>query len=299
MKKKLIFGILTLALFWLVYQAKAQWPDDHLRITFCDVGQGDAILISYKFTQVLIDGGPDDSILACLSKNIPFWDNHIELVVATHLDADHIVGLNTALEQYQVGMVLTELQGKNSKEAQAFQERVADTVASGGIWLIPRVNQKLKLADSLDLKILWSPEVENLTETLLQDAEAVKRQKLVDDKSLNDRSIALIMHFGQFGVFLPGDLEKKGELALLEGGLIEDVDVLKSAHHGSKTSSTPEILAVLQPEVSIISSGKNNSYGHPSPEVISALESIGSDILRTDQLGTITLVSDGKTFWLE
>lgn len=307
MKKRLILGILAVLLITPIYQLISQWPDNYLRITFCDVGQGDAILLTYQFSQVLIDGGPNDQVLTCLQDRMPFWDNTLDLVVATHPDADHIVGLTSVLQRYQVELILTEISGKNTKEAEAFYHQVTTAVENGALLILPRQAQQLIIAQKLAFEILWPLEESTEiigpnfqpTETILSDKKMIKRLENGEKTVKNDRSIVLNMQFGDFKVFLPGDLERKGEQALLEMGLINEVNMLKAPHHGSKTSTTPGIAAKLRPEITVISSGKNNQYGHPAPEVIDTLIAIGSRILRTDELGTITFVSDGRHYWLE
>ncbi len=307
MKKKLILGVLAVLLIMPVYQLILQWPDNYLRITFCDVGQGDAILITYRFWQVLIDGGPNDKVLTCLQERMPFWDTTLDLVVATHPDADHIVGLTSVLQQYQVNLILTEISGKKTKEAEAFYSQATAAVEEGAWLILPRQAQQLIIAQKLAFKILWPLEETNEiigpnsepTETILSDINVIKGLENGEKTVKNDRSIVLNMEFGDFKVFLPGDLERRGEQALLEAGLINEVNMLKAPHHGSKTSTTPGIAAKLRPEITVISSGKNNQYGHPAPEVIDTLITVGSQIFRTDELGSITFVSDGRHYWLE
>ena len=112
-KSKLVLVVLAICLY-LVFFLLSQWPDRYVHVVFCDVGQGDAILINYQFWQALVDGGPDSQVLACLSDQMPFWDRRIELVVATHPDTDHINGLTQVLSRYQVQQVLVEPIGKNT-----------------------------------------------------------------------------------------------------------------------------------------------------------------------------------------
>lgn len=102
--KYLATGIL-LSLF-LLGAILREWPDQNVHIIFCDVGQGDAILITHAFTQLLVDGGKDSSVLHCLENNLPFWDKKIEVVLATHPDADHIGGLASVFEQFSTDLII-------------------------------------------------------------------------------------------------------------------------------------------------------------------------------------------------
>ena len=114
-------------------------------------------------------------------------------------------------------------------------------------------------------------------------------QNFKKKESTNDRSIALLLEYGQLRIFLSGDLEEEGELGILESALIDQVDILKVAHHGSKTSSTKVFLSQVRPELSLISVGKNNKFNHPSPEVLDNLRAVFSRIVRTDQSGDIKI----------
>ena len=115
----------------------------------------------------------------------------------------------------------------------------------------------------------------------------------------NARSIVLSATYDRVNLLLTGDLELDGEKALLQSDLIKEHSILKVGHHGSKTSTSAEFLAALRPELAIISSGKNNSYGHPAPQVLTNLLQATSSILRTDQLGTLEVVTDGTSYWLD
>ena len=117
--RKFIFLAIIAILIWL---AVFLWPDDQLHLVFCNVGQGDAILISRGFKQILIDGGPDEKVIQCLSNNLPFWDRKIELVVSTHPDSDHITGLISVLERYQVQVIAINNLAKDSERFWRFRE---------------------------------------------------------------------------------------------------------------------------------------------------------------------------------
>ncbi len=270
-----------------------QWPDKAVQLIFCDVGQGDAALIVDGFYQVLIDGGPEEKVLSCLEKYVPFWDKQLEVVVATHPDLDHIGGLQHVLERFQVDSFYFIPGSMDSKSAQVFQDTAFKRVKSGLTRLIiPKIKNKYVFTErvwievinpvipsSLDNKCFFS-----VTETWLWDTyECFDYAKI----NKNELSIALNMHINATTVFFSADIGIPTELSLKEQGMLQDVDILKVGHHGSKSSTSRELLEVLLPETSVISVGRNNKYNHPFPQVLQQLEAIGSTIMRTDTLGNI------------
>jgi competence protein ComEC len=295
MPKKLLTKIIVslLLLVSLFINVVGDWPDKQLHLIFCDVGQGDAILITDGFNQMLVDGGRNDSVLECLWEHMPFWDRTIELVVTTHADADHISGLTHVFQNFQVLEVLMTSQTKQTDDFDQFK-RSLDKLVQGNTKVIsPRTGLQITLTPRVISKVIW-PETAS-PETILSDKNVDIFDKKMVKYDYNNGCIVLFIKLDGVKVLLTGDLEKKGETAVLDGGLIQDVDILKVGHHGSKTSSTPGFLAVLQPEESVISVGKSNGYGHPSPEIIDRLSAVGSRILRTDERGSIEfLILNGQ-----
>jgi competence protein ComEC len=305
---------LALAVWW-------QWPDQYMHLITCDVGQGDATLITYGFHQVLIDAGPDDLVMECLSKHLPWWDRTLELIVMTHADADHIGGLPAVLDRYKATELLFTPYYKDTALFKEVMGAVRDEYETGALIDMPILGQQFRLpqvekglhnnfvrnSQSVVITSLFprvdttSRTVENWlkTETQLWDTgvspQVISTQ--IDDH--NDRSIVLLLEFGKTSALLTGDLEKGGELSLLAEGLTDQVDILKAGHHGSNTSTTRELLTKTRPEVSLVSAGLNNKYGHPSPEVLARLIEFDVEIWRTDELGTIEVVSDGEEYWIK
>jgi competence protein ComEC len=276
------------------------WPDMNVHVVFCNVGQGDAILISYQFTQLLIDSGPDSKVLKCLQKNIPFLDKTLEIVIATHPDKDHIGGFPAVFGQYKVNDFFLLGVAKNTNDFKAFRNEVIKLQHQGTKLWFPN-HQVLKIGNTMELEIITPREnignnnlfSANLTETQLSayfEDHAAKYQ------SINDVSIATLLKVGKYKHLLMADVETPGELALTRSKVLTKVDVLKAGHHGSKTSTTQALLDQIQPEYVVISSGKNNRYGHPHPEVVNRIEALSSKILRTDELGQIEWISDGSHF---
>ena len=115
----------------------------------------------------------------------------------------------------------------------------------------------------------------------------------------NNHSVVLRLQFGQISFLLPGDIEAPVERELLTSGISLAATVLKSPHHGSRTSSTEAFLAAVEPQVVVISVGEENRFGHPSPEVMERYTAYGLPVLRTDQRGTIEFITDGRKLWIE
>lgn len=286
------------------------WPDGYTHIIFCDVGQGDAILITHGFSQLLIDAGISEEASFCLDKHLPFWDRQLEVVLATHADADHIGGFAKIFENYQIKKVFLPQVGDESEVFTALRESVMQEKASLAFVGMANSGQNLVFSRGVTAQIVW-PILPALSkngaylaweagdsETKLEDIFAILKERESEDLDKNDGSIVVLLQVGSIRVLLTGDLEATGEQSIISKGLIKRAQLLKAGHHGSKTSSSLEFLKRVQPEKVIISSGKNNDYGHPSPEVILRFEAMGAQILRTDQMGDIEIVSDGQKYWL-
>lgn len=272
--KKPIFWLILILI--LVLAAIFQLPDNQLHLVFCDVGQGDAILISQGSNQILIDGGPGQSVLGCLSNHLPFWDREIEVVVATHPEADHITGLIDVIERYNVKQFVVNSLGKESAVFAEFRTAVLN---EGSDIYFPKEGDRIKI-NSLELLVFWPQSQEKVlgATTVVQ--------------GVNEASIVLKLSFGSFDALLTGDISTKVESQLE----LEDVEVLKVAHHGSKYSTSKEFLEQTQPELAVISVGKN-PFGHPTSEVIEGIGELGIKLLRTDEEGEIEVVSDGRGWY--
>ena len=275
---------------------------------FCDVGQGDAILITKDFKQILIDSGPNNSISSCLERHLPFWDRDIEIAIATHADKDHIGGFENILNEFFVGEMIISEFGKKTDVFLTLRELLLREQESGMKLSLLTDNQSIIVADNFVINNLITRvgdapkglyNSEN-TETQLWDQIELQDEWLNSQNlDYNAMSIVTILNFGKTSFLFTGDLEESGEQALVNRGLITDIDVLKVGHHGSKSSTSQQLLDASLPEVSVISVGKSNSYKHPDPQVLAKLEGFGSKILRTDQLGDVVVVSDGVSYWID
>jgi len=245
-----------------------------LCIAYLDVGQGDASFIeSPTGVQVLIDGGPNESVLRELSAVMGTFDRTIDIVVATHPDADHIGGLVDVLDRYQVSMIIMTENESDSAVAARFLERVTE---EGAEIVYARRGQVYKLGNGSQFEILFP-------ETNPKDMES------------NASSIVLKLMYGTTSALFTGDSPKRIEeyLVLAEGEHLKS-DVLKVGHHGSRTSTSELFLAEVDPEYAVISAEKDSRYGHPHVEVTDLLFNYGVATKSTAEDGSVYLVSDGS-----
>jgi competence protein ComEC len=272
---------LCLSVFTFSTHSAASQKDGLLKIYFLDVGQGDAIFIEApNGNQVLTDGGPDNAILQKLGETMPFYDKGIDMVISTHSDADHVTGLIEVLERYEVEHIVYSNIVRNSALYDAWQEAV--------------VKEEAIIVDPVAGKIIDLGNGSILTLTHPAGSLAGK----VVEKTNND-SVVLMLKYGETEILLTGDIEAKAERKIILNGAELDADILKIAHHGSKTSTTEEFLYEISPEVAVIQVGAKNRYGHPTQEVLSRLENFGIKYYRTDTDGDIKVVSDGANYQIE
>lgn len=270
------FGVVVL-LIWLAVLAL---PDGRLHVAFLDVGQGDAILITLpKGDQILIDGGPSPTDLNWrLGQEMPFWDRTLELVINTHPDADHLGGLVSLLDRYTVEQALVADVEGGSQLYRAWSAELAEAHLTA----IPaQAGMPLNLGQGVVATIISpGPAVEHIDEP-------------------NNHSIVLHLQFGRVSFLFTGDIEAPVEQKLVQIDAPLQATVLKSPHHGSKTSSTETFLNAVNPQLMVISVGQDNRFGHPAPEVMDRYAAHGLPVLRTDERGTIELTTDGNSIWVE
>jgi len=245
-----------------------------LKVHFIDVGQGDAILIDLQDIEVLIDGGDRGSGVVSYLKS--YVDGALEVMIATHPHADHIGGLIDVLSSYQVQEIWHNGDTSTSKTYTDFMSAVKAENAQ----VFQAVRGDTIEVDGLILKVLHPV---NLSDTT------------------NNNSIVLYLAHGQIDFLFTGDAEKEAEGAMLAKSdmAVPDVEILKIGHHGSKTASSSDFLAITTPEVAIYMAGEGNRYGHPHEETISSLGNIGAEIYGTDVHGSIVITSDGEQYALQ
>ena len=284
-KEVLVVSLIGLVWWW------QERPDGNLHVVFCDVGQGDAILVSQGEVEMLIDAGPGEAVMDCLDEQIPFWDKKIEVVVISHEDRDHIGGLDKVMAEYEVEkLVINGVRSGNSDS-----EEVRE--------LVRELEVEIKVAEKGDKIVMgevkmefWWPEEEQAEVLAWRDGEETEVE---GEEGGNERSLVGLLSYGDFEVLLTGDIGEAEELAMERTGVLRKVEVLKVAHHGSKFSSSESFLKEVRPDEAVIMVGEKNNFGHPAEEVLMRLESVGSRVWRTDLEGEIEIVSDGLRYWME
>ncbi len=267
----------------LVAYTAATLPDDKLRVSFLDVGQGDAILIQKGCTQILIDGGPSPrTISLALSEQMPFWDRNIDLAVLTHPHQDHLAGLLEVLRRYDVGQVVyppTEV------ESVLYSEWVRFIGEAGIKGTVAQTGQQIDLGDGITLEILW-PSVNPI---------------LGSESDADNNSVVVLLKDGDITFLLTGDARSEAEWELIRTRAHIKGTVIKVGHHGSSTGTMVQFLAVVNPQLAVISVGENNTYNLPNSDVVLRLEGwVGeNNVYRTDLNGTITFITDGERLWVE
>jgi competence protein ComEC len=277
---RLVLACLLLLSAVLLVIWYAAWQEDRkglLTVSFLDVGQGDAIFIDAPSgRQVLIDGGPDASVLRALSRAMPWYDRSIDIVLATHPDLDHIGGLIDVLPRYHVSSIFTSSVEGNTSGWERFVREAHDETPD--VRAAER-GQIIDLGKGARLEILFP-------------------DRPVSGLETNTGCVVSRLVYGATSFILPCDTDKSIEqyLARLDGENLKS-NILKAAHHGSKTSSLPLFVGYVSPEYAVYSRGCDNSYGHPHQETIDTFARFGIPTLDTCEEGTITFVSDGQTVW--
>jgi competence protein ComEC len=273
-----------------IFPFAPKWNSGKLEVTVLDVGQGDSLfVVSPGGKTMLIDGGgafggfPGHEEHAGIDPGeeavSPYlWSRgfqKLDVVALTHAHQDHLGGLTAILENFHVGKLWLGREVSSAAlarlEAAARQRRIPIEYELKGqtfSW------------DGVEGEFLWP---ENALDNVAPEAK-------------NNDSLVLRLHFGERTLLLPGDAEKQTERQILSenAARVMYADVLKIGHHGSKNSTTPEFLAQVRPQIGVISSGQDNPYGHPSPELLERLENAGVRILRTDRDGAVHILTDGK-----
>lgn len=251
------------------------WPTDRLEVIYLDVGHGDSALIKTPDRQkILIDGGPDNTVVKKLGKYLPFYNRQINLVVLSHPDADHVTGLVEVLKRYEVKKILMtgvidEREPYQYLLRALAEKNIARETAQAG--------EKIDFGHNLFLEVLYP-------------LESLQNKKI---EPQNNGSVVLKLSYGKTSFIFTGDAQKEVETELLAKGVDLKADVLKVAHHGSDTSSSKGFLQAVKPAYAIISVGQDEKLGLPSIRIINRLKTVGAQVLRTDELGDIKIISDG------
>ncbi|MET9169023.1 ComEC/Rec2 family competence protein [Streptomyces cellulosae] len=246
------------------------WPPPGWRMVMCDVGQGDALVLAAgEGAGVVVDAGPDpESVDRCLRS---LGVTRVPLVVLTHFHADHVAGLSGVLRGREVGGIGTTGLEEPSDQAAA----VRRAAAAAGVPVVRVVAGERRRAGDLSWEVLWPPPGSH---------------PVVEGP--NDASVAMLVRTGGLRLLLLGDLEPPAQRALARSPAarqLAGVDVLKVAHHGSAYQD-PGLVRLAAPRLALISTGEDNTYGHPAPATVDALRAGGAAVLRTDRDGALAVV---------
>lgn len=278
----------------LLHPNSAARPDGKLHIDFLDVGQGDAALLTMPDgTTLLIDGGgrpnfnpgtdegeePFERDTRSIGEGVVsqyLWSlglDRVDYVLATHADADHIDGLDDVARNFKVrGAMVARTPADDEEYA-----RFAATMKQTGVPVEMIGAGDVLRFGNVSAEVLWPPPT--------GDESAPSR---------NNDSIMLLVRYGDKSLLLTGDIERQGETAVLRKGINLQCDIVKVAHHGSKTSSIEAFVSATHPSLAIISVGRTSMFGHPNPDVVERWRASGAEVMTTGQRGTISVVTDGR-----
>lgn len=285
MKKYFILALcLAVFLCGLAIFEYTKTNDGKLHLVICDVGQGDGILVRTPTRKtIVIDGGPDDKMLSCLSRHLPFWERTIDLMLLTHPHADHATGLIFLLNRYRVIHYGTE-KVENPTTTETALKNILALKKPSATFLFSQ--DQYRFSDGTSFVTLW-PDKEWF---LSQNMSSADSQNL----DINGFSLIELLQYGSFKALLTGDagVVAEEQIASVAG----QVDVLKVPHHGSRTGMSQSYLQTIRPRFAIISVGKGNKYGHPAPHSLELLKNARVKTYRTDEQGEVEIVTDGKHF---
>lgn len=278
----ILISVLVISAIVLIYLiAVRDFSHKYLKVIFLDVGQGDAVYIEApNKKQILVDGGPDNSVLPLLVRFMPFGDRSIDMIIATHPDADHITGLVDVLDNYKVETfidngIVNDSTIYNNLENEIQKNNVAKIIGKAG--------QKIILDESRNIYL----------EILSPFADTPK-------EDTNDNSIVAKLVYGDKSFILTGDATIYSEVLMHQREKnILNADILKLGHHGSKGSSSLLFLEDVSPEIGLISAGKNNRYGHPDEETLLRLSELKIPYKSTIDEGNIIFKTDGKNIFFK
>lgn len=247
--------------------------ENKMIIHYIDVGQGDCILIQVNNKNLLIDSGPSSNRKDLLNYLEKLDIKKFDYIIATHPHEDHIGNMDTIIKRYDIGSFYSP---KVITSSTTFENMISALVDKN-----LKINVLKKGVKGIDLGKNTEIEVFSPLENISSD-------------NLNDYSPIIKITFFNNSFLFTGDAEISTEDTVLSQNNNLNCDILKVGHHGSSTSTSTDFLISTNPSVAIISVGKNNSYGHPTSETLSLLNSYNIRTIRTDINGTVIAISDGK-----
>jgi len=306
MSRRILLVFFLVAFLGLIWW----WPGDNFRIIVCDVGQGEAILFSRRFQQILVDGGPSRKILTCLNQHMPLGDKTIEMVMLTHPESDHGRGLLYVAERYKMKYFVSGGVGSNSE----FYKSLLATLSSQETVLINAYRGDELTVAGAKFTFLWPDrdwvrqglsdvKTKELLSTPLKNNKVYKKATkiwaAVDERlPFNDYSLAFYASYQDFDLLMMGEADSRVQPQISQSVRLTRPDILKVAHHGAKEAFRVDFLEQVVGQAAVISVGEN-SWGHPDPELIARLGKLGMEVWRTDKMGDIEIITNGRFWWRE
>ncbi len=235
-------------------------------VIFLNVGQGDAILIQRQNYQILIDSGPDDSVIYSLSKYMPWYDKKIEVIILTHPHDDHIAGLYPILQTYQVEKIFYNPVEYENKGYNYILENYSDILV------------EVNAGDYFKYKNIYGIVLYPFGQDEIQDS------------NLNNESLVILLYLDDYKILLMGDSEVEVEKELLNYSVLKNIDILKVGHHCSRTSTSDMFLNLTKPSIAICSCSEDNNFGHPDSGTLKRFETNNVQYLITYEEGDIKYI---------
>jgi beta-lactamase superfamily II metal-dependent hydrolase len=286
MREHFRFIFLSLSILFLcgsAYYFSTQSIGDTLTVHFVDVGQGDGIFIETpSHHTMIIDGGPSTKMLRTVDGYTSPLSKNIDVLLATHPDADHVTGLIPVLERYDVHTIIVSPAKSSTGVFASLNQAIAKEAAQGAHVHVGNLGDRIAFGDGVTF------------------TEVSPKTSVWHGEDTNDESVVGVLSYGDYTFLLTGDLPSTREGGVVGSKLVpRNITVLKAGHHGSKYSSSDMFLNFLKPTYAIISAGKDNRYGHPNPEALARLQKNSKLIMSTIDSGTISFFTDGKNMRIE
>ncbi len=244
---------------------------DQTRLVVCDVGQGDGILVVSKSgKKILIDTGPDLSILECLGRELDQFDRSVDYIFITHDQYDHTTGYKYIVKRYENSHAYTNILYKDSTKESKLSELDNNFILKN--------NNRISFLHAGDVFA-----IDNILVTVLWPYPDYH------PRDANDASLVLLLEVGSTKILFTGDATRSVWRSLLARDQLKNIDILKVSHHGAKNGTMRTFLQATRPELALISVGRHNQFGHPAAETLVLLEEAGVEVRRTDLEGTITI----------
>lgn len=280
--QNIIIAIIFLILLNIsIWSSLFQTGNNKFEITFIDVGQGDSILIKTPNNYYgIIDGGPSNNLVSKVENLLPENQNYIDFILITHPDKDHIHGFVELIKSYNIGTIFINKYNKDSSSLKAIEQLIQEKSIENY-----SLNENTDFSiDGVYFDIIWPS----------------KDLNVYDFYDFNETSISAHINYRDFDFITMGDLSssfEKQAIRNLDSNNLNDIELFKGSHHGSRFSGDQELFQLISPRYTVFSTGANNTYGHPSLEVIQNALQVNSEVIRTDIDGNIKFsITSGNDF---